>query len=591
MHALLERQLRKAGFSIDALPRDIEAWQAFLTRVERYYKNADSERLLWQVQAQKTAQSISTDAATDIKQIYTVLSSLTAGVCAFDLDDKLLFMNGAAENYLKLPIEQTVYLETVLEYFVLEEEEEACLDIHGFIEQVKTGQYINKTNIYLKIQQPETIMETIRLPVVLTLNPIQVQGKVVGSVLWFEDISEIKQAEAALIAAKESAEQASSSKSKFLSSMSHELRTPMNAILGYSEILQEDLGLSADKLGDSVEDMQQYVGNILQAAWHLLELINKVLDLSRIEAGKLEVSIEPTDLIDLIKECVSIVAPSAEKRNININNTTESMTPQDVLVDRSRLKQVIINLLSNAVKYNCDEGRICIRMAQSSPRYLRLEIQDTGEGLAPDQQDKIFEPFTRLSGVNLIEGTGIGLTITKQLMELMDGHIGVESEVGVGSSFWIEVPTSRVELEEGNVFAHPDEVQLRKFMLLYIEDSRTNVSLVAQVLKARPNIALMSAHTGEMGLELARMHKPTVILLDINLPGMDGYAVLKALKKDASTQHIPVLALTAIDSENDPDSPAEQSDFFRYIVKPLDIKNFLMTIDEALEQAAQHEIM
>jgi CheY-like chemotaxis protein len=252
------------------------------------------------------------------------------------------------------------------------------------------------------------------------------------------------------------------------------------------------------------------------------------------------------------------------------------------LADRGRLKQVIINLLSNAVKYNRESGNVTLRLSHPSLEYIRLEVIDTGIGLTPEQKTKVFDPFTRLSGTNLVEGTGIGLTITKHLLEIMDGRIGVESELNVGSNFWIELPTGEVT----DTYTNEVLSQMRKYILLYIEDSRTNVSLVAQILKARPDIALMSAHTGEMGLELAHMHHPDIILLDINLPGMDGFEVLRHLREIEDTRQIPVLALTANDTTRNLER-GRTAGFLNYIIKPLDIKKFLKAIDEALENSTK----
>jgi CheY-like chemotaxis protein len=232
------------------------------------------------------------------------------------------------------------------------------------------------------------------------------------------------------------------------------------------------------------------------------------------------------------------------------------------------------------VKYNRDKGSITIQLFQPTLEYVRIEVKDTGVGLTPEQKAKVFDPFTRFEGLNLIEGTGIGLTITKRLLEIMDGRIGVESEINVGSTFWVEVPSGEESNEEIN---DTSELQLRKYILLYVEDSRTSVSLMAQVLKARPDIALMSAHTGEMGLKLAAMHNPDVILLDINLPGMDGFEVLKHLREIEKVRDIPILALSANDTFNL--ERIREAGFFKYIIKPLDIKQFLEVIDEALEKA------
>lgn len=572
MHSLLERQLRKAGFNYNTLPTDPASWQEFLLRIERSYSNADRER-----QSQQLTPSPVVSSTTTL-QLQTIIAAISDGLCVFNNTGQLLFMNPAAETYLGIQNSPQLDQKQILDHFEVHEKvnPDVSLATEQLLQQLANGHSFHDNTACLRR------VEVAHLAVSFVLNPIFEDNQVKGTVLLFSDLSEIKAAEAQLIAAKEAAEQASRAKSQFLSSMSHELRTPMNAILGYSELLKEDLGVPLEEFEiEHIEDMLQYVGNILHAGWHLLELINKVLDLTRIEAGKLEVTIERIELIDLLKECASFVMPQVEKREINLCNEAAVLPPQYALADRGRLKQVIINLLSNAVKYNCDAGRITLRLHQPSLEYVRLEIIDTGIGLTPEQKAKVFDPFTRLSGTNLIEGTGIGLTITKHLLEIMDGRIGVDSELNVGSTFWIEVPTGEV------VSDYADRVlsESRRYILLYVEDSRTNVSLVAQILKARPDIALMSAHTGEMGLELAHMHHPDIILLDINLPGMDGFEVLSHLRQAEDTRDIPVLALTANDTARNLER-GRQVGFLSYIIKPLDIKKFLKAIDEALEGTA-----
>lgn len=576
MHTLLERQLRRAGFSYDTLPTDITTWQEFLSRIDRSYLNADRER---QLREQETCESVPSTATPDVVlkqktlQLDSVLTAISGGLCAFDQQGQLLFLNPTAKEYLNIQNDQCS-LVTILEHFEIHQKNSA--------EIVSTIQLTNCLANGTSYQDSSAILKLkdISLPIAFILNPIIKDKQFIGSVLLFNDISEMKAVESDLIAAKEFAEKASHAKSQFLSSMSHELRTPMNAILGYSELLKEDLSSPPSEIDeDAVDDMQQYVANILQAGWHLLELINKVLDLTRIEAGKLEVLIEKVELIDLIKECVSLITPLAEKRDISIYNKTATMRPQEALIDRARLKQVLINLLSNAVKYNQESGSIEINLNQTNPEYIRISVTDTGIGLSEEQKNKVFDPFTRLSGLNLIEGTGIGLTITKRLLEIMDGKIGLDSTLGVGSTFWIEVPTGEVAATDNGLAISRSEHH--KFIMLYIEDSRTNVSLVAQILKARPEIALMSAHTGEMGLELAHLHHPDLILLDINLPGMDGFEVFKSLRSTEDTKNIPVLALSANDTARNLERGREAG-FASYIIKPLDIKQFLESIDSVL---------
>ncbi|MDM8558592.1 ATP-binding protein [Candidatus Parabeggiatoa sp. HSG14] len=576
MHPLLERQLRQAKFNNDTLPTDPGRWQKFLSHVERSYINADREQQRLQETVIPPQVNISTPLAT-IPPLLTVMAAMGDGLCIFDNQGKLLFINPSAEKYFGIQYQQ-LQQTSVMNFFELHEKAnpEIHLTTSQLIQYLVNGQSFHDNNAFLHCTNQS------QLPVSCLFNPIIENQQIIGIILLFRDISETKNVETELITAKESAEKASQAKSQFLSSMSHELRTPMNAILGYSELLKEDLGVPLSEFEiEHVEDMLQYVGNILQAGWHLLDLINKVLDLTRIEAGKLEVTIEKIDLIELIKECVGFVNPQAEKRAITIENSTETSPPQYAVVDQGRLKQVIINLLSNAVKYNREKGNITIYLSQPNFKNMRLEVKDTGVGLTPEQKAKVFDPFTRLSGLNLIEGTGIGLTITKRLLEIMDGRIGVESEIDVGSTFWVEIPSGEVEEKAVDALS----IKEHRYVLLYIEDSRTNVSLVGQILKTRPDIALMSAHTGEMGLELAHIHHPNAILLDINLPGMDGFEVLEHLRKNEDTRHIPVLALTANDSAKNLER-GHNADFYDYIVKPLDIKKFLEIISTALEQSS-----
>lgn len=566
MHSLLERQLRKAGFDHNTLPTNLASWREFLSRVEHSYTNADRQRQLLE---QEIASSKGDPPLTQVTtlQLQTVMVAMSDGLCVFDKQGHLLFINEAAKNYLKLSKEE-LQQARILESFKLH-----SLTTPELLHRLAEGISFKDHHAFLQRASQS-------LPVSFVFNPIIENHQVTGSVLLFSDISDLKEVEEEFRKAKDAAEHASQAKSQFLSSMSHELRTPMNAILGYSELLEEDLNVPEEEFEvDSIHEMLQYVGNILHAGWHLLELINKVLDLTRIESGKLELVVEKVEIIDLIKECVSIITPQAEKRSVLVENKMAVLPPQHVLVDRGRLKQVIINLLSNAIKYNREAGKVSISLNEASRHdAIRLDIIDTGVGLTSEQKARVFEPFTRFNSVNVVEGTGIGLTITKELIELMDGRIGVESEIHVGSNFWIELPT-------GQVSHHSEEVspsgENQKYMLLYVEDNRTNVSLVAQILKTRPEIVLMSAHTGEMGLELAHLYHPDIILLDINLPGMDGFEVLKHLKNHEDTHNIPILALTANDTTSHLER-GQSAGFLSYIIKPLDIKNFLDTIEMAL---------
>ncbi len=377
---------------------------------------------------------------------------------------------------------------------------------------------------------------------------------------------------------KDKAESANIAKSEFLSQMSHELRTPLNAIVGFAQFL--DTGPKKNLSLQQKESIQE----ILMSGWHLNELVNELLDLSSIESGKLSLCIESHQIYPIIEDCLKIVTPMAEKREITIEDKT---TDQVVQGDSTRLKQVLLNLLSNAVKYNIYGGHITIHSEKKGDKRMRLFVSDTGPGLDEESIGKLFLPFNRL-GVEKqeIEGTGIGLTITKNLIEHMGGSIGVESSPGKGSSFWIELrlseapPLSEKEVPLASTEARATEGE-RKSVVLYVEDNISNIKLVTQILADRGDIIIHTAQTAELGLELARAHKPDVILLDIQLPGMDGYEMLKYLQENDETKKIPVLAVSANAMEQDIEKGLNAG-FRRYLTKPINIKEFTGAIDLAL---------
>ncbi|MDH5710556.1 MAG: PAS domain S-box protein [Gammaproteobacteria bacterium] len=380
-----------------------------------------------------------------------------------------------------------------------------------------------------------------------------------------------------LISAKEEAERANRAKSEFLSSMSHELRTPMNAILGFGQLMNFDENLDSEHK-DSVNE-------ILTAGHHLLELINEVLDLAKVESGQIELSMEPVAICHVIEECMSLIAPLAIKHGIAVHESC--LQGIAVRADHTRLKQAVINLLSNAIKYNHDGGKVTIDAMQMGNR-VRILVKDTGLGIDPERLDELFQPFNRLDaeGSN-IEGTGIGLSITQRIVEMMGGEIGVQTELGVGSTFWIELPSeehiidAHIESDTAiNVQHHVHHT--RTHTILYIEDNPANLKLVSHILGHRQNIKLLTAHTPTIGIELALTRQPELILLDINMPEMNGYQVLKILKSNSVLSNVPVVAVTANAMEKDI-RRGKQAGFHDYITKPIDITNFLSIIDGCLQ--------
>ncbi len=394
------------------------------------------------------------------------------------------------------------------------------------------------------------------------------------------EISERKKVEKELIQAREEAIRANKAKSDFLSHMSHELRTPLNAIIGFAQLLKRN------KEKNFSERQKNNTEEIIKAGKHLLELISEVLDLAKIESGTMTVCVEEIQLNELIDEVVSLILPLAETRNIRIINHIMHYPDLVIMGDRVRLKQVLLNLGSNAVKYNCEAGKITLDCEILDGR-VAIKVADTGEGLSEEDQKALFEPFQRLDAEGTeIEGTGIGLTITKNLVELMEGELSVTSEVGVGSCFIIELQKvgdtgNKVEVAEETPQEEIEEKleEAIKRTLLYVEDNPTNLNLVQQIIMEDfPEIKLMDAPDAPLGLEMARAHKPELILMDINLPGMDGFEAFEKLKTYEETKDIPVIAISANAMQKQIER-AKEVGFADYIVKPIDPNDFSETLE------------
>ena len=381
--------------------------------------------------------------------------------------------------------------------------------------------------------------------------------------------------------AKAAAEKANLAKSDFLSSMSHELRSPLNAILGFAQLMSSDTPPPTPAQMANIDP-------ILHAGWYLLELINEILDLAQIESGKLALSLEPTSLSEVMFECQAMIEPQGQKRGIGMTFPRFDI-PCFVDADRTRLKQVIINLLSNAIKYNRANGTVVVTCVRISLERVRISVRDTGAGLPPEMLIQLFQSFNRLGRETTAEeGTGIGLVMSKRLVEMMGGAIGVESTVGSGSIFWFDLNSAAAPHLALDPAASPEIAQPQVLngaplrTLLYVEDNPANLKLVEQLIARRPDMRLLSARDGNRGVELARAHHPDVILMDINLPGISGIDALKILRDDASTAHIPVVALSANAMKRDIEKGL-LAGFFRYLTKPIKINEFMETLDVALE--------
>jgi signal transduction histidine kinase/AmiR/NasT family two-component response regulator len=386
---------------------------------------------------------------------------------------------------------------------------------------------------------------------------------------------------AELESAKFVAEKANLAKSDFLSSMSHELRTPLSAILGFAQLMESGSPpLTASQ--------KRSIDQILQSGWYLLQLINEILDLALIESGKLSLSPEPISLSEVLHECKDMIEPQALKRGISVAFPQFDI-PYFVKADRTRVKQVFINLLSNAIKYNRANGTVVVQYATIIPGRIRVCVKDSGEGLSADKLAQLFQPFNRLGQeASAEEGTGIGLVMTKRLIELMGGTIGVESTVGSGSVFWAELDltSERPAVVGALALLAPTLVQAgaKVRTLLHVEDNPANLMLVEDLIARRPDIRLLSALDGNSGIKIARERRPDLILMDINLPGISGVGALKILAEDPVTVHIPVIALSANALPGDIEKGLKAG-FFRYLTKPIKVREFMETLDVAFEHA------
>ena len=369
---------------------------------------------------------------------------------------------------------------------------------------------------------------------------------------------------------------ASKAKSEFLSRMSHELRTPLNAILGFGQLLERQ---------KPTEVQRKRVGYILSAGKHLLDLINEVLDISRIEAGRMQLSLEPVCVADALEETLDLMRPLATERSIQLSASADIDAGVHVLADRQRFKQVLVNLLNNAVKYTPFFGGVAVSYHVPGNEKVRVLVSDTGPGIPAEKLARLFTPFERLGAEqSAIEGTGLGLALSQRLMDAMGGSIGVESAVGKGSTFWIELPLAKSPLERfprdgaANGARQPSSEPASR-SILYIEDNLSNLALIEQMLAERPGTALLTCMQGKVGLDLARQHTPDLILLDLHLPDLPGWDVLSQLKADSTTRHIPVVVISA-DATKRQMNRLMSAGAAHYLTKPLDVNKFFQVLDE-----------
>jgi PAS domain S-box-containing protein len=405
-----------------------------------------------------------------------------------------------------------------------------------------------------------------------------------GMVTTIWDETEAMDREDQLREARALAEAANSAKSEFLASMSHELRTPLNAILGFAQLLQRD---RKEPLSERHRDR---VDQVLKGGEHLLRLIDEVLDLSRIEAGRMPMSLEPVGVAEAIAEVQTTLQPMAARAGIAI--VLEPIPPElpEITADRTRFKQILMNYGSNAIKYGRQGGKLRF-VTTLEPGYVRVTLADDGIGIAADKQDKVFQPFQRAGQeTGPIEGTGIGLAITKRLTELMSGRVGFRSEVGVGSEFWVELPVrARSEAPSTPARAASESATAAlngaegpRYLIVYIEDNPSSVALMRDLLADFERVELVTAPSAEIGIELVRARQPNVVIMDINLPGISGFEAARRLREWPETKAIPVIALSAAAMVRDA-AKVKQAGFHRYLTKPVKIDELATVLEELLQ--------
>lgn len=529
----------------------------------------------------------------------SLVDALAEGVVFQDAQDRILACNDAAPRILGVTRDQLLGLDSFDAQWEARHPDGQPFrpEDHPSIRALRTGQ--PQRGVLMRVQRAEQFdawisinSEPLRRPgeslpyaTVTSFSDVsaEVRARLALEELNTELESRVTRRTAELEAARDAAEQANRAKSDFLSRMSHELRTPLNAILGFAQVLRA-------RSGELPPHTAEPLHHIEAAGWHLLEMINEVLDLARIESGRMSVSLESVDLAELLQQALRAIEPVARRKGVKLTTELALPAPCWVHADRTRTRQVLDNLLSNAVKYNRPQGTVTARLEAGSEGRVAVSITDTGRGLFPDQIERLFEPFTRFVAPGEgIEGTGIGLLITKRLLEAMGGALSVQSQPGAGSCFRFELartsaPTPAVPAppQAENPTGSPAPQRTRT--VVYVEDNPSNVAVFRQVLALRPAIELLTAGDGVSGLALVRAHRPDLVVIDIDLPGMDGLELCRRLRADTHTSGIPLVALSANAMPRDIERGREAG-FVAYLTKPMDVPALIAQLDRLLGDA------
>ncbi len=508
--------------------------------------------------------------------LLNAVESIPGAFAVFDMNDRMVLCNSAIRQLLGRAIEGEIVGRTFEEVIDLN------LAANTF-ELDGTSAPELKARLLANHRAPSGACE-IRSREGRNLRVVDRQTAQSGTVTTIWDITEDVEHEDALRSARANAEGANSAKSEFLASMSHELRTPLNAILGFAQLLHRD------KKTPLSDRHRERIEHVLKGGEHLLRLVDEVLDLSRIEAGRVSVSPEAVNILDVLPEVKSTLGPMAARAEVQLVVAPLPAELPSVFADRMRLKQILMNYGSNAIKYGHRGGTATFR-ASTVGGFVRLTIEDDGVGIPADKQDKIFQPFYRAGQeTGPVEGTGIGLAITRRLAALMNGRTGFRSVLGRGSEFWIELPIHRLE-DTGPLIAaltSPEPVPVSKsegprFSIVYIEDNPSNIAFMEDLLADYGRIDLATAPTAEIGLELVRARQPNLVIMDINLPGMSGFEATRYLRQWPETSSIPVIALSAAAMVRDA-GRVDDAGFHRYLTKPVKVDELVGVIEELLRK-------